>query len=74
MQVENACLEVHRDRAAQPAEHVEDLADIRDVGDAVKPHRFARQQRRAQDGQDGVLVGGRNDAALKGLAAVDDEM
>jgi hypothetical protein len=66
--------EVHRDVAAQRAEDLEDLLHVGDLGDAAQAHRLARQQRGAQDREDGVLVRRRDEPAAQRRAAVDDEV
>ena len=67
VQVQHAGGFVQLHLAAQGAEDVQDLAHVGDVRHAVQPQRLIGQQRGAQDGQDRVLVGGRNDAAAQGV-------
>ena len=72
--IEHAAGEVDFDLAAEHAEDLDDLLHVGDLWDAAQAHRLTRQQRGAQDGQHGVLVRRRRDAAAQWRAAVDDEV
>ena len=72
--VEDAGLEIQLDAGAEPAEDLDDLLHVGDLGHAAQAHRLLGQQRGAEDGQDGVLVGRGDDAAGEGRAAVDDQV
>lgn len=51
-----------------------ELFDVGDVRHVEQSDRFVGQQRRAQDGQNGVFVARRRDGAGEGFATVDDEI
>ena len=74
LQLELATGVVDGDATAELAEDLEDLAHVGDVGHALQAHRLARQQRGAQDGQHGVLVGRGHEAAGERRAAKHDEV
>ncbi|MNL45807.1 hypothetical protein D3C87_1684830 [compost metagenome] len=73
MQVQRARGFIQLHLAAQRAEDVENLAHIGNVRHAMQRQGLVGQERGAQNGQHGVLVGRRNDAAAQGRATVDDE-
>ncbi len=65
---------VPRDERALLGEEVHELLDVGDVRHMVQHDLGVGQQRRAEEGQDGILVARRRDGAAQGFAAVDDEI
>ena len=61
-------------RGALLGEEGDELLDVGDERDVAERDLGVGEERRAEDGQDGVLVARRRDGAAEGFAAVDDQI